>query len=113
MHENFYANCVGVVVARYVMRVILKRGKVTDLSLQNALFYSCNDNFITYHLTTTCVGLWMLRCGGQHKRICQRQIPTTPYLLSVMWEGNGLHFGRPFCNCFGVLALTILREPDC
>jgi len=40
------------VVAKYVMCVVLKRGKVTDLSLQNALFYSYNHHFITYHMTT-------------------------------------------------------------
>jgi hypothetical protein len=40
-------------VAQYVTDAVLKRGKVRDLSLQYALFYSCSDNFITYFTITT------------------------------------------------------------
>jgi hypothetical protein len=31
-------------------------------------------------------------------------------IVYSIWEDNGLHFGRTFCNSFDRLALTILRE---
>ena len=42
----------------------------------------------------------------------RRELRRSLWLLSVMWEGNGLHFGRTFCNCLRGLALTFLREWD-
>ena len=54
-----------VVVTKYVIGVVLKRGRVTDPSLRNALFYSCSDNFITYHLTTIQLSI------EQKFKICQ------------------------------------------
>ena len=67
----------------YISCVVLKRGKVTDLSLQNALFYLRDDNFIIYPMTTTLISVAQKFVNGGSSlqtfegKLCVRQSADT------------------------------------